>query len=159
MCVVCAWIFACISKKNNTERIKQETSGNYLWGSEKKEKQEQDRRKKVEKQVEMYTFICTCFLIFWKFSSPQENLKTGQWITIEPLPSFNNCYLWPDLLYVSFLYIHIYMFFVGVFCLFGFLQDNLKLKFRCHDVSSLILQHISPNQDNLSLILTSYYHN
>lgn len=61
---VVLYVFACISKKNNTEPIKQETNGNYLWGSEKKERQEQDRRKKVEKQVEMYTFIFTCFLIF-----------------------------------------------------------------------------------------------
>lgn len=62
--VRCVCVFVCISKKNNTVQIKQETNGNYLRGSEKKERQEQDRSKKVEKQVEMYTFICTCFLIF-----------------------------------------------------------------------------------------------
>lgn len=125
MCVVCAWVFACISKKNNTEQIKQETNGNYLRGSEKKERQEQDRSKKVEKQVEMYTFICTCFLIFWKFSSPQENWKTGQWITIEPLPSFNNCYHLARFalsLFPIYTYIHVFCwgflfvwFFAGAF--------------------------------------------
>lgn len=38
------------------------------------------------------------------------------------------------------------MFFVWVFF---FWQDHLKLKFRCHDASPLIPQHISPNKNNL----------
>lgn len=43
---------------------------------------------------------------------------------------------------------HIYTYTCFLFGLV-FWQDHLKLKFRCHDASSLIPQHISPNKNNL----------
>lgn len=148
-CIVCsvhASVCICLYfKEKNTERIKWQSNGNYLWGSGKKRWREQDRRE-TEKGSSVYFYKYLVFPIFnfEKFQAHRNTEKTEQGITTDPHLGSTSVTNLPYLLYHSFPYIHLDVLF--------FFQDHLKLKFIHKYVSIHLVRTIS-------LIPTNYYHN